>query len=101
MLWDDGRRQFVNPGEPSTRADDPCLQGLAIAPHEVIARINQARGKGGRLDLSGIGLVTVPPEVWTLVDLKDLQLSNNRITCIPDELGDTQNPKPKTQNPKP
>lgn len=86
MLWDESQRKFV-PGQTSTRADDPCLQGLTVSPQEVIKRINQAKGKGGRLDLSGIGLVTVPPEVWTLGDLQDLQLSNNRITSIPDDIG--------------
>lgn len=86
MLWDESERKFV-PGQTSTGADDPCLQGLTVSPQEVIKRINQAKGKGGRLDLSGIGLVTVPPEVWTLGDLQDLQLSNNRITSIPDDIG--------------
>ena len=54
MLWSDDQNKFVNAGEPQTRLDDPCLQGLTIEPGEVISRINKARGKGGRLDLTGI-----------------------------------------------
>lgn len=87
MLWSETERRFVNPGEPATRADDPCLRGLTVSPQEVIKRINKAKGKGGRLDLSGIGLVTVPAEVWTLTELQDLQLSNNRIVSIPEDVG--------------
>ena len=87
MLWSDDQKKFVNAGEPQTRLDDPCLQGLTIEPGEVISRINKARGKGGRLDLTGIGLTKVPDEVWTLTDLTDLQLSNNKITRIPDDVG--------------
>ena len=87
MLWSDDQKKFVNAGEPQTRLDDPCLQGLTIEPGEVISRINKARGKGGRLDLTRIGLTKVPDEVWTLTDLTDLQLSNNKITRIPDDVG--------------
>lgn len=87
MLWCDDEKKFVNAGEPQTRLDDPCLQGLTIEPGEVISRIDKARGKGGRLDLTGIGLTKVPDEVWTLTDLTDLQLSNNKITRIPDDVG--------------
>jgi len=87
MLWNDETKKFVNAGEPATKLDDPCLQGLTITPGEVISRIDKARGRGGRLDLTGIGLTKVPDEVWTLTDLTDLQLSNNKITRIPDDVG--------------
>jgi hypothetical protein len=55
MLWNDETKKFVNAGEPATKLDDPCLQGLTITPGEVISRIDKARGRGGRLDLTGIG----------------------------------------------
>ena len=87
MLWNDETKKFVNAGEPATKLDDPCLQGLTITPGEVISRIDKARGRGGRLDLTGIGLTKVPDEVWTMTDLTDLQLSNNKITRIPDDVG--------------
>ena len=87
LLWDDLERKFVNSGAPTTLEDDPILHSLSISPKEVIKRINSARGKGGRLDLTGIGLTAVPAEVWELTDLVDLQLSNNRITSLPDAMG--------------
>lgn len=87
MLWDGEQRKFVDGGASTTSPDDPCLQGLTIPPSEVIARINQAKGQGGRLDLAGIGLRRVPDEVWTLTKLTDLQLSNNRISSLPDAIG--------------
>ena len=87
MLWDNDQRKFVDGGCTTTRLDDPCLQGLSISPQEVIERIHKAKGPGGRLDLTGVGLREVPSEVWTLTDLADLQLSNNKLTCLPEGLG--------------
>lgn len=87
MLWDNDQRKFVDGGCTTTRLDDPCLQGLSITPQEVIERIHKAKGPGGRLDLTGVGLREVPSEVWTLTDLADLQLSNNKLTCLPEGLG--------------
>ena len=86
MLWDDASRAFVRADPGTTRLDDPCLRGLTIEPGEVIARINKARGKGGRLDLAGIGLRRVPAEVWQLEDLADLQLSNNELVGLPEDI---------------
>ena len=87
MLWDNDQRKFVDGGCTTTRLDDPCLQGLSITPQEVIERIHKAKGPGGRLDLTGVGLREVPSEVWTLTDLADLQLSNNKLTCLSEGLG--------------
>ena len=87
MLWDNDQRKFVDGGCTTTRLDDPCLQGLSITPQEVIERIHKAKGPGGRLDLTGVGLREVPSEVWTLTDLADLQLSNNKLTSLPEGLG--------------
>ena len=87
MLWDNDQRKFVDGGCITTRLDDPCLQGLSISPQEVIERIHKAKGPGGRLDLTGVGLREVPSEVWTLTDLADLQLSNNKLTFLPEGLG--------------
>ena len=86
MLWDDASRAFVRADPGTTRLDDPCLRGLTIEPGEVIARINKAMGKGGRLDLAGIGLRRVPAEVWQLEDLADLQLSNNELVGLPEDI---------------
>jgi len=86
MLWDDDERKFA-PHEAATKESDACLQGLTITPREVIERINAAKGKGGRLDLAGLGLSVVPPEVWTLRDLVDLQLSNNKLTELHEDIG--------------
>ena len=91
MLWDDEQRKFVDGGTTKTSLDDPCLQGLTITPQEVIERIRKAKGGGGRLDLTGIGLRRVPDEVWTLTDLADLQLSNNKLTALPDAIGNLKN----------
>jgi len=91
MLWDDDQRKFVDGGCTTTRLDDPCLQGLSITPQEVIERIHKAKGPGGRLDLTGVGLREVPSEVWTLTDLADLQLSNNKLTSLPEGLGSLKN----------
>ena len=87
MLWDNDQRKFVDGGCTTTRLDDPCLQGLSITPQEVIERIHKAKGPGGRLDLTGVGLREVPSEVWTLTDLADLQLSNNKLTSLSEGLG--------------
>lgn len=91
MLWDDTQRKFVDGGCTTTSLDDPCVQGLAITPAEVIERITKAKGAGGRLDLTGIGLREVPSEVWTLTDLADLQLSNNKLISLPDQIGNLVN----------
>jgi hypothetical protein len=93
MLWDNDQRKFVDGGCTTTRLDDPCLQGLSITPQEVIERIHKAKGPGGRLDLTGVGLREVPSEVWTLTDLADLQLSNNKLTSLPEGTRQPEGPR--------
>jgi len=43
------------------------------------------------LDLSGIGLEELPPEIGKYTHLTGLNLSNNQITCIPETLGQLSN----------
>ncbi|KIC73603.1 hypothetical protein DB41_JE00040 [Neochlamydia sp. TUME1] len=39
------------------------------------------------LQLEGIGLTFLPPEMWQLSQLEELFLNNNNLTILPDELG--------------
>jgi internalin A len=39
------------------------------------------------LDLSGLGLVALPPEIGHLADLRFLDLSNNKLATLPPEIG--------------
>ena len=58
-----------------------------------LERIEQCRreGKEGRtLDLLGLGLTTLPPEVGQLQALRHLSLSDNQLTDLPPELGQLQ-----------
>jgi internalin A len=40
-----------------------------------------------RLDLSGLGLPTLPPEIGQVTALTRLYLGNNRLTSLPPEIG--------------
>ena len=45
-------------------------------------RIAAARRQGsGRLNLAGLGLTTLPPELWTLTQLRVLWLSDNQLAA--------------------
>jgi hypothetical protein len=55
-------------------------------------RIRKANRTGQpTLDLSGLGLVTVPIEVGQLTNLQTLDLSGNKLTGLPAELGQLTN----------
>ncbi len=45
------------------------------------------RKEPSKLDLSDLGLTTVPPEIGQLADLQLLDLSGNQLTALPPELG--------------
>src|SRR5437667_270441 len=55
---------------------------------EAQRRIQQA-AKNGRtsLDLSRLGLTSIPPEIGQLTQLARLSLSNNQLTSVPPEIG--------------
>lgn len=60
--------------------------------HEAQAAYNEARRwiidcHVRRLDLSGLGLTTLPPEIGQLTALTRLDLSNNQLTSLPPETG--------------
>ncbi len=51
-------------------------------------RIGQAQKDGAvGLDLRGLGLTAVPPEIGQLTGLQSLNLSINRLTAVPPEIG--------------
>ena len=57
---------------------------------KALKRIEECReqGKQGmRLDLSQLGLTTLPPEIGQLTALTRLDLRNNRLTTLPPEIG--------------
>jgi internalin A len=54
---------------------------------DVNARIAEAQQKKAkRLDLSDLGLTTLPPSIWTFTHLRELHLGNNRLTHLPEEI---------------
>ena len=55
---------------------------------EVLSRINQAALKEApELDLSGLGLKSLPLEVGNLTNLTFLDLEHNELTALPSEIG--------------
>ena len=55
---------------------------------EALKRIEAARAGGhDTLDLSGLGLTSVPPEIGQLTELTELDLSGNQLTSLPSEIG--------------
>ena len=58
------------------------------AYREARQRIGKSVRDGDRqLNLSGLGVTTVPPEIRQLTALTRLDLNNNRLTAIPPEIG--------------
>lgn len=68
--------QKMRPDEQS--AYDEALRRIDAFRH----RTNPA----GALNLSNLGLTSIPPEVGYLIQLKELDLSVNRITSLPSEI---------------
>jgi internalin A len=58
-------------------------------PYEIaLQRIEEARLSGAmELDLSGLGLTELPPELWQLRNLRWLNLFYNQLTSLPSEIG--------------
>jgi internalin A len=55
---------------------------------KALARIRSAAETGAaELDLSGLGLTALPPEIGRLASLQSLDLSGNQITALPPEIG--------------
>ena len=56
--------------------------------NEARRRIEQARKAGATtLDLSGLELTTLPPEIGSLAALQNLDLSRNQLATLPPEIG--------------
>ncbi|MBC7817185.1 MAG: hypothetical protein IAG10_09885, partial [Planctomycetaceae bacterium] len=59
-----------------------------VAYIEALKRIEEcANQRQSDLDLSGLGLTTLPPEIGQLSTLKTLHLSNNQLSTLPPEIG--------------
>ncbi|MDA0591602.1 MAG: hypothetical protein O3C17_26815, partial [Planctomycetota bacterium] len=59
-----------------------------VAYREAEQRIAEAaREKAAVLNLSGLGLTSVPPEIGQLARLTRLDLDNNQLTSVPPEIG--------------
>jgi Leucine-rich repeat (LRR) protein len=59
---------------------------------EIVAQIDEAAEKElTELDLSGLWLEELPPEIGKCTHLTDLKLSGNQITCIPESIGQLSN----------
>ena len=55
---------------------------------EALARIAKVKAnKAEILSLSGLGLTTIPPQVFELTWLREFSLSRNRLTVLPPEIG--------------
>jgi internalin A len=55
---------------------------------DALQRIEIAAATGETsLDLSGLELVEIPPELWGLTNLQSLNLSINQLTSLPPEIG--------------
>jgi len=55
---------------------------------ELLKRIKQAAKDGvTTLNLSGMGLTELPPEIGQLTQLTQLELGNNQLTALPQEIG--------------
>ncbi|NIP99479.1 MAG: hypothetical protein GWM98_02885 [Nitrospinaceae bacterium] len=60
--------------------------------HEVQQRIETAkREQSDTLDLSGLELRKLPPEVLELTYLKELNLENNQLTRLPESIKNLKN----------
>ena len=66
----------------------PSKRDPAEAYREAKHRIAEAaREHATELDLTGMGLTSVPPEIGALTALKRLSLGNNQLTAMPPEIG--------------
>lgn len=68
------------PQPPAPGDDSPGMT-------EALRRIEKAREGSLRLDLSGLGLATLPEALWQLTALQELSLFDNQLTTLPEVLG--------------
>jgi internalin A len=69
-------------------SNDDSSEGYAEASSRIQAALqNDERS----LDLSGLRLTKVPPEIWQLTRLANLDLGGNDLTCVPPEIGLLEN----------
>ena len=55
---------------------------------EVLSRINQAAlEEASELDLAGLGLRSLPPQVWNVTNLTSLHLEYNELSSLSSEIG--------------
>lgn len=72
------------PPMPTSQMSPEAANAYAIAQQ----RIAECRNSGNtRLDLSGLGLTSVPPEIGQLSALTSLSLGGNQLTTLPGEIG--------------
>ncbi len=69
------------------RAGEAGMEEKTMWYDEALQEIKQAREAGAtKLNLMGLELTEVPPEVFELTDLVDLDLSCNRLIGLPSYL---------------
>ena len=57
-----------------------------ISQEELLNLIKEAaRSQQTELNLSGLGIIALPPDIGQLVNLQDLDLQNNQLTALPAE----------------
>lgn len=71
----------------STLTAAPPAPANAPADNTALAAYLAQNPNLGEVNLIGLGLTEVPPALFTAVTLKRINLSQNKITRIPDELG--------------
>ncbi len=55
---------------------------------EALKRIEEAKRRGSRvLSLGGLGLTELPRQLFGLIDLKELDLTRNRLAELPADIG--------------
>lgn len=64
-------------------------QETQTSPYDTaLARIEETAQSGAdRLDLSDLGLTTLPPEIGQLTHLRSLDIGHNALTTLPSEIG--------------
>ncbi|WP_213150930.1 leucine-rich repeat domain-containing protein [Neochlamydia sp. AcF95] len=81
LLWQKlpGGTEYLN---------QPQIKALSLKKKgELLTQWIEKHGKNIiKLNLDGVGLTYLPPEIWQLSGLRDLSLGNNQLTAIPTEI---------------